>query len=175
MAKTKNRTATSPKETQPQESVGAESMTTFSIRLSDEQRDLVMRAAELRGWTPTNLIRTATLEKAAHVVNTCRITKFDFKGLASEVAQRLFESRTVKYHLDHDEMEFLNQPEDILGPPIINVPIQSLPIETLFQFKRAARLGGAEFVNLIVEFAEGLTASQRGDLPEPIDPATTAS
>jgi len=174
MEKKRSRSAKRPEVAQGQEAVGPESMTTFSVRLTEEQRDLVTRAAQLRGWTPTNLIRTATLERAAHLVNTSRITKFDFKGLASDVAQRLFEPRIVTHHLSREEMEILlhDHPD---APAVIDVPVQPLPIDTLFQLKRAARLGGSEFVNLIIEFAEGLTASQRADLPDPIDPAATDS
>ena len=43
----------------------AKETTTFSVRLTEEQKDLLAKAAELRGWTPTNLLRVAALEKAA--------------------------------------------------------------------------------------------------------------
>lgn len=142
-------------------------ITTFSIRLTDEQRDLLMRAADLKGWTPTNLIRTATLERAAHIINTSRVTKFAFKSIAAEVARRLFEGLDVKHPLSRDDVESINYADD---PPVVDVRVPPLPISDVFKLKEAARLGGSEFLNLIVEFAEGLTASQRNDLPEPIDP-----
>lgn len=175
---TKNRrsgkhASSSSKPPEPAKEIAEEKgLTTFSIRLTDEQRDLLTRACELKGWTPTSLIRTATLEKAVHTVNTSRVTRFDFKGLAASVAGRLFESRKVGYQLSPDELNWLCS-----GPsgdaPVIDVPVEAFPIGVVFSLKRAARLGGTEFLNLIVEFAEGLTASQRNDLPEPVDPGKT--
>lgn len=147
-------------------------LSTLSVRFTDEQRDLLVRAAELRGWTPTALIRTAALERAAHIVNTSRVTKFDFKGLASELAERLFQSRTIEYHPSQDEFEAMS---DEHGPSPFDVPVRPLSLDTLFRLKQAARLGGAEFLSAVVEFAEGLTASQRHDLPDPVDPAKTDS
>src|SRR5438045_5669127 len=99
-------------------------LSTLSVRFTDEQRDLLVRAAELRGWTPTALIRTAALERAAHIVNTSRVTKFDFKGLASELAERLFQNRTIEYHLTEDDYQAMNEEH---GPSSFDVPVRPLP------------------------------------------------
>jgi uncharacterized protein (DUF1778 family) len=147
-------------------------LSTLSVRFTDEQRDLLVRAAALKGWTPTALIRTAALERAAHMVNTARVTKFDFKGLASELAERLFQTRTVEYHLTQEDYEAMSHEQ---GPSSFDVAVRPLPLETLFRLKEAARLGGAEFLRAVVDFAEGLTASQRHDLPDPVDPAKADS
>ena len=59
------------RKTEPQESI------TFSTRLTPEQRDRIVEAAEIRSWTPSNLIRVAALEKAAHILNVSKPTKFE--------------------------------------------------------------------------------------------------
>ena len=41
---------------------------TLSVRLTEQQRQLLEQAAELRGWKATNLLRVAALEKAGHPV-----------------------------------------------------------------------------------------------------------
>ena len=88
----KNRRKKTAADTQ---SVEAESLTTFSIRLNDEQRDLLLKAAALRGWTPTGLVRIATIERAAHIVNTSEQKSIDFKGLAADLARRSFGHRAA--------------------------------------------------------------------------------
>src|SRR5262249_25968751 len=74
--------------------------TTFSIRLTEPERDRVTKAAQLKGWTPTNFVRTATLEKAAHVLNTSQVTNFNFKRLANTVAEHLCGPKSVLIPVD---------------------------------------------------------------------------
>lgn len=154
---------------------GDKDTTTFSIRLTDEQRDRVMRAAQLKGWTPTSLIRTATLERAAHIINTSQITRPNLKALALMAARQLFEFRTYQRALTFDEITEVDQLQGGDDPPSIIIPVVPLPIEVLAQIKRAAYLGGSEFLNLIVEYSEVLQASDRDDLPDAVDPGTTGS
>lgn len=146
---TGSETATRPKEV------------AFSVRLTTEEHELLKRAAALRGWTPTNLIRTATLERAAHILNTSRVTTFNFKGLAVRLADQLFKPRTVP-------SEFEDAPEGFLQ----TTTVEALPVDVLSELRKAARLGGGEFLTQILEYCEGLTASRRVDVPHPIEPPT---
>ena len=43
---------------------------TFSTRLNNTQKALVEQAAELKNWTPANLIRVAAIEKAISLNET---------------------------------------------------------------------------------------------------------
>jgi uncharacterized protein (DUF1778 family) len=145
--------------------------TTFSIRLTEEQRDLVMKAAAMRGWSPTNLIRTASLETAIHILNTTQLTKFNFKGLASEIADQLFKAR--KLMLMDPTGQWGLPEEDEYGNPNVQVEPEQLALSDLMKFKKASRLGGGEFLNLILDACEALTAEDRTDLPDPVDPDAT--
>ncbi|MBV9548061.1 MAG: DUF1778 domain-containing protein [Alphaproteobacteria bacterium] len=146
-------------------------LSTLSIRVTEKDRELLAQAAELRGWTPTALIRTAALERAAHILNTSRATKFDFKVLASQIAARLFQGHRIKHQISHDEWNSLEglAPEDCS----LDVDVPPLEIDTLRKLRDAARLGGAEFLAAVVDFAESLTAQHRWDLPDPVDPTKT--
>ncbi len=135
--------------------------TTFSIRLTHDERDRLMRAAQMRGCTPTNLIRIATVERAAHILNTKQRTSFPFKTVANEIAERLF--KTIYHSLSLEDYQYTEDPN-------ITVDVPGLPVENLTKLKEAVRLGGAEFLNLILDFCEELTAYGRTDLPEPVDP-----
>lgn len=145
-------------------SSSGDGFTTFSIRLNEQQRDYLVQAAGLKGWTPTQLVRTAALEKAAAICNTALPRNFDYKGLASELAGSWFAARSVTWVLtDADWDEIRNENS-------LTVPVLPLPFELVFKLKQAANEGGTEFLSLLVEFAEGLTAAKRHDLPAPIDP-----
>src|SRR5438270_5009331 len=90
---------------------------TFSVRLTEEQRDLVTKAAELRGWTPTNLLRIAAVEKAAQIVNTSTLTKLDFRSLAMEIATQLFAERhAYTLHRDDGMRVEAQVCDDLTGP-----------------------------------------------------------
>lgn len=154
-------------ERQKPTSSSGDGFTTFSIRLNDQQRDLLIQAATLKGWTPTQLVRTAALERAIAICNTAMPRSFDYKGLASELAGRWFARREVNDPTADDACSNL---ADETGGTVLLVPAPPLPVEIVFKLKKAAAEGGTEFLNLLVEFAEGLTASQRSDLPAPIDP-----
>ena len=154
-----------------------ENLTTFSIRLNDQQRQLVEKAASLRGWTPTNLVRVATIERAAHIVNTVELKQTDFKGFAADLAKWLFSPRSIDQALssgDLANLEYQAQ-DDESSVAFLPVHINPLPVTDVHRFKRAAQLGGGEFVNLVVEFAESLTASHRTDLEKAVDPADLLS
>lgn len=139
----------------------------FSVRLTIEEHELLKKAAALRGWTPTNLIRTATLERAAHILNTSRVTTFNFKELAVVLADQLFKPRQIRVEIDPEDVDV---PEDVT--PSITTTAEALPVSVLSELRKAARLGGGEFLGQVLEYCEGLTASQRFDVPQPIEPPT---
>ena len=145
--------------------------TTFSIRLNDHQRDLLLQAASLKGWTPTQLVRTATIEKVAGICNTLMPRSFDYKGLAAELARGWFAPPDASYSLTASDWQVLEDPNPDADRALC-VPVPPLPLETARRLRKAAEEGGTEFLSLLVEFAEGLTAAQRSDLPAPIDPKT---
>ena len=171
MAKTKRpvrRTRTS--ETKAKE-VEPKGMVALSVRLTEEQGRLIAQAAEIKGWTPTNLLRVAVLEKAAHITNTSTLTKFDFKNIASRVADVLFRERRYfrpgPTPQDFYEVD-LERDEDISVEPA-----ERLPDEDFDELTEAARLGGSEFLSLVIDFSQGITLRRRANLPDPVDPTKT--
>lgn len=162
--------ATSAQEAAPQAKEVA-----FSVRLTTEEHERLKNAAAARGWTPTNLIRTATLERAAHILNTSRVTTFNFKGLAVKLADQLFNPRRVPVKYSDEEWNPCpagcdwDALQDWLPQEVV---AEALPIDVLPELRKAVRLGGGEFLGQILEYCEGLTAPKRLDVPEPIEPPT---
>lgn len=154
----------------------------FSVRLTAEEHDLLKQAAALRGWTPTNLIRTATLERAKHILNTSRVTTFNFKGLAVRIADQLFKQRTyeVTYQLDEHHTSTVQMNAAQLGnltddgddavPVAVRPDSEEFSVDALTELKKAVNFGGGEFLAQVLDYCEGLTASKRSDVPSPIDP-----
>jgi hypothetical protein len=88
----------------------------------------------------------------------------------------LFKSRNIEYATEQTQSgEPAWVPLDYNSPVAIQVEPNGLPIERLSDIKRAAQLGGGEFLQLIVEFCDALTAAERPDIPEPIEPRGTDS
>ena len=78
-----------------------EDTTSLSIRLTPQERTLLTTAAEIRGISPTALIKSSAISGAAHVVNTSRKTTFDFNKLARRITRLLFErKRSIEYLVD---------------------------------------------------------------------------
>lgn len=156
----------------------------FSVRLTAEEHEVLKQAAATRGWTPTNLIRTATLERARHILNTSRVTTFNFKGLAVRIADQLFKPRTYDVRLAEEHstwtVQMTSEQLQNLGPgPGDDSIVTSVapregefPIEVLPDLRQAVKYGGGEFLSLILEYCEGLTASKRSDLPPPLEPSS---
>jgi hypothetical protein len=160
----------------------AKGTVTLSIRLTEEQRDLLTQAAEVRGWTPTNLLRVAALEKASYIINTSTLRRLDFRGLAGEAARRLFgEENAFTLDANGDRVQAFIL-EDLAAafthcsqygdPPPVQIDPRPMTIQQLDDLKRAAHYGGTEFLNMLVEACSSLTAPKRKDLPEPIDPGS---
>jgi uncharacterized protein (DUF1778 family) len=168
-------------QTEQTETSGSEARDSFtlSVRLTEQQRQLLERAAELRGWKATNLLRVAALEKAAAIVNTSTLTNIDFKGMARRIAEQMFARRTCRIVSD-DEVIDADPVEDLgdIGPwqPEDFRPVEVTPWrmsdDSLSDLRKAAKLGSGEFMNLILQAAEELVARNQQNLPAPIDPTT---
>lgn len=139
----------------------------ISTRLSETQKQWVEAAATLRGWTPANFVRQAAVEKAVHVLNTSRRNRFDFEEVAHDVAKRLCKPEARLF----DESQGFSVPFD--HPDLDTLPysavVEELSAAQLQKIREAARLGGAEFLALIVEYCTK-TLETRANLPEPIEP-----
>ena len=151
--------------------------TTFGVRLTEAEKQLLLQAADLRVWTITSLLKNAALEKAAHIINTSTRRKLDFKGLAQKVADQVFVERKCRV-LDRegqwvsaDVMENEGDVSPEHGPyfPAVVSPWQA-PASLLPQLQEAALYGGAEFLNMFLNSCEDITSRTRQDLPDPIDP-----
>jgi len=75
------------------QSVSGAGSTTFSTRLTDKQKEWIEKAAEIKGWTPSNLFRIAAIEKAVHILNASSHTNFNFRLFAQETAMQLCSQR----------------------------------------------------------------------------------
>jgi hypothetical protein len=148
----------------------------FSVRLTEEQREVITKAAAVKGWKPAQLLRVAGYERAVHILNTTAESQVDFRGLARKIADLVSGEPVVYVGGDYgkvrasvvDDVGALGPPTD--GPPVeINPsPLQGAELDAL---RDAARFGGAEFLALIVEACDALRKRSRGELPPPIDPS----
>jgi len=148
----------------------------YGIRLNEAEKSLLFKAAERKGWTPTSLIKTAALERAAAIVNTGTQTTFDFGHLTRHLAALICKPAIVWYDPDDPEL----QPTDInhFGPPdeayagrvVFTTEPAPLRAEDLVRLRTALRLGGVEFANRVIDEAEW-RVKDRATLPAPIDPA----
>lgn len=149
----------------------------FSVRLTEKQRDFLTRAAEERGWTLTSLLKTAALEKAAHILNTTTPNKVDFRGTAERIARQVFtlpSGSTVDGSGELIPAEMYPDLEDAREDQAHNPVIMESPWpasrEFLVDIRDAARYGGTEFLAMIIQAAEVVTSRTRPNLPDPIDP-----
>jgi uncharacterized protein (DUF1778 family) len=150
----------------------------FSVRLTEKQRDLLSHAAEKRGWTLTNLLKTAALEKAVHILNTSAPNKVDFRGTAEEIARQVFtprSARTIDGKGEPVPAEVYEHLEEVYidrdAPNPVEISPWHRPPDFLLEIRDAARYGGIEFLDLIVRAAEAITTRNR-NLPDPIDPSS---
>jgi uncharacterized protein (DUF1778 family) len=147
---------------------------TFSLRLTPAERERLDRAAQVRGWTVTNLLRVAALEKAAYILNTSTPTKLNSLGLAMGIATRLFALRAYTFgDAGPAEASIVDDLAEDLPPdvgPFVRVDPPLCRVADLELLSEAARYGGTEFLNMILDAAKSLTAPHRADLPDPIDP-----
>lgn len=154
----------------------------FSVRLTGIERDLLSRAAEKRGWTLTNLLKIAAREKAVHILNTSAPSRVDFRGTAQEIARQVFTPRSARTldliggeprfvqaeAYEHLAEALINQDQN----PVVEVSPWQMSPDFLSNIREAARYGGTEFLDLIVEAAEAITSRSTRNLPDPIDPSS---
>ena len=153
---------------------------TYSVRFTDAERELLARAAALKGWSPTNLIRQAALESSVAIVNTA--SQPAFKGLALKLAEQLAKprfyvvssvdpnspeqiytsrfseqdlARTWEPPREHEDQMFIIRVEPETPQPTA---------EVVAQIAKAAKHGGAEFVRPFVDYTEGFSASEKLDM-----------
>lgn len=151
-------------------------LTTYSIRLSIQERELLTSALQAKGWTPTRFIHQAALEKAAQIHNTARPNSFDFEGFARRLAKQLCcpdfgvgDSADLSGELfPLSEWKIANT-EDLY---VSSTPAP-LNADGVGQLRRAFTLGGGEFLLRVLSECDRLV--QRSDaLPAPIDPGQFA-
>jgi uncharacterized protein (DUF1778 family) len=153
----------------------------FSVRLTGKERERLTEAAAKRGWSLTSLMKTAALEKAAHILNTSAPNRIDFRGIAEEIARQVFAHRTVEkvdfadgepglvpmnLHSDLSQAILEQDPNAAVLTPCPVSP------DFLTPMRDAARFGGTDFLDLIVQACEATVTRNRPDLlPPPIDPS----
>src|SRR5262245_2628074 len=155
---------------------------TLSVRFTEGQRKLIVKAAELRGWSPTNLLRTAALEKAAHIVNTSTPNRVDFRKVAQAIAVQVFGPRSVRFpaptsrkgeKLELWDADIYDSLEDAAdwekSMCAVEVSPRERPMTFLIQLGDAAQYGGTEFLRLLIEASADIWTPKE-PLPEPIDP-----
>jgi hypothetical protein len=108
---------------------------------------------------------------------TANLKVIIFKGFAADLAKWMFAPRRFDHALSMADLGDLHDQarNDESSAAFLPVDINPLPVSDVHRLKRAAQLGGAEFMSLMVEFAESLTASHRTDLEKAIDPADLLS
>jgi uncharacterized protein (DUF1778 family) len=159
---------------------------TLSIRLTKEQRDLVAKAAEVLGWSPTRLIRTATLERAVHVLNI-RLASETFDALAQRVATQLFDELNFMWTLPGDLGDLVktyagpdlddlcriaseSEPPEVARKIVPDRPV-CFDLESYRNLVEVTRLGGTEFWQLVLEAGRRRFTHELGEAqPGPIDP-----
>jgi uncharacterized protein (DUF1778 family) len=163
---------------QPKPKDDAKDTISFSVRLTEQQRSLLEKAATAKGWTITNLLKNAALEKAAYILNTSSPNRVDFRQLARAVAVGVFAPREV-YAVQGEESvditpvaSFYDLPPELEdGALMCEVSPWHMPPSFAAELREAARYGGTEFLNLILEAAEGIATEKPKDLPNPVDPS----
>lgn len=150
------------------------STVTFSVRLTSSERALLADAAKFKGWTTTNLIKQAAIERAAHIINMATPRNFEFESLARLLAHHLSDPEIMISSEDDPEgagerlKDFLEHVAQRLRVRGFRTLCESaVPLSKL---REAARLGGVEFVARVLDEWDRLSASS-ASLPAPIDPA----
>lgn len=152
----------------------------FSVRLTEKEKDLLTRAAETKGWSITNLLKNAAREKAAFILNTSAPNQVDFRRIAAEVAAQVFAPRVARVAApdgrsmtDADAVPSVT-PEDLMESvhTIVEISPWQMPPTFVDDIRSAARFGGTEFLSLLLEAAEAIAIRHQPDrLSPPIDPS----
>lgn len=139
---------------------------TYSARFDDGQRQLLEQAANLQGQSVAHFIRLASLEKAAHVLNTGAPTRFDFHGVAARLAEQLVRPKAHFFGPLREEL----QEADVESLEDVTVETDSYSSDDLAEIARAIELGGAEFWRMVYAGCISRLAPGSQTLPEPVDP-----
>jgi hypothetical protein len=152
----------------------------FSVRLTVKERERLTQAAEKRGWSLTSLMKTAALEKAAHILNTSAPNRVDFRGTAEEISRQVFAPRSARMiEFVGDDLKpvpaslYEHISEGVSEQDNRAVELSPWPVspDFLAQIRDAAHFGGTEFLDLVVQACEAIATRNQPDLlPPPIDP-----
>jgi uncharacterized protein (DUF1778 family) len=138
---------------------------TFSTRVTQLQKEWIERAAALRGWSPSNFLRVAAIDRATNIINTSTRTKFDIRGFARVVAKQLIEPDvwvTTEPYGERMDPDHPGYPDDI---NTVAACFSPATVETL---RNAVKFGGAEFLAQIVDAIDDMRAPGNPELPDPI-------
>ena len=140
------------------------------LRLKPQEKEVIARAASLRGWSATSLVRRAAIERAAQIINIETDTSLDLQGFAEQVANILRAERKYFHrNLDDDGLPFDQSwdPDPESGWPV-STP-EPLTREDILKLDRSVLLGGTEFLRLVVERCRFLSRQKASQ--SPIDPS----
>ncbi len=144
-----------------------ETFTTFSIRLGARETALLREAMEQKGWTAANFIRRATLDRAAHIMNTSRHTEIDFEGWARRLAAQLCVPEVIM--TCDDDLE-----RTPMGPPLLinEVPYSfetrnQLEVEDVARLREAIHRGGAELLTRMLAECDRLRPGKKAITIDP--------
>jgi len=121
------------------------------------------------------------VERAVHVVNTVRPTKFKFGDLSDTIAEQLcwpklryFGDISGDEYASHDQTPLVNGDPSWSNPESEPIYCQAsrLKLEQVRALRQAVQLGGLEFVEAVLQECERRLQPEDPALPDPIDPAT---
>lgn len=131
-------------------------------RVPPRARAAIERAAEIRGWNPSHLLRVAAVERAAEILNLEGQVDFDFEGLARDLVVRLI--RSFSADATAPQQPAAASPVGAAEPDRTQSPADFSDLVELLD--RAARYGGRGFLEMVVDRCRRFT----GGWPRPDDP-----
>lgn len=148
------------------EEVPSGSLTTYSIRLTPDERDRLEDALKVTGWSAAYFLTRAAKERAAHVLNARTPRSFDFDQLARRVATQLCAPEGRAFNHGGEPLD-LAQIEEHHGISFIADKFEEAAVR---QLAEGIRLAGPEFDAKVIDECQRIVIN-RSALPEPIDPA----
>lgn len=142
------------------------SLTTYSIRLTPEERDRLEDALRVTGWSAAHFLTRAATEKAAHVLNARTPRSFDFDQLARRVATQLCAPEVKAFDQGGEPVD-LARIEEQQGIYFVADKFEEAAVHRLAE---GIRLAGPEFDAKVIDECQRIVIN-RSALPEPIDPA----
>ena len=140
-------------------------MTTYSIRLTDQERSTLEDALAVIGWTPTYFITRAALERAANVLNTRTPRSFDFDNWARRLAKQ-WSAPSIMVEQGDGSVTDVAEFEREYNVSFFTEPprLTEHDVEQLTDAN-----GGTEFLAMILEECRRIVVD-RTKLPAPINP-----